>query len=116
MFITPITLHLAMAVPVWIFDKNILSVLGVISIGIGDSFAGIVGIRYGSLKWSRNSKKSVQGTLASIISQFLFVYLVFGSDSFNDLFVPIIVGSLIESFTNHIDNLIVPLILITFFI
>merc|ERR1712080_734861 len=47
MFITPITLHLAMAVPVWFFEKQSLASIGVISIGVGDSFAGIFGSRYG---------------------------------------------------------------------
>lgn len=45
---------------------------GVISVGIGDSFAGVVGMYCGKHRWP-NSKKSLEGTVANALSQLLAI-------------------------------------------
>lgn len=117
-FYTPITLMLAMSAPVWSFtaEKPELALLGVLSIGIGDSLAAVIGTRFGWTKWYTGCKKSLQGTFCSILGQLAFVYLIFDTQVVSNLFIPIITSSMVETFTNHIDNLTVPLILFTFFV
>ena len=44
---------------------------GVISLGIGDAMASIVGRRWGRLKWSRASGKTVEGSVAFFTSVLL---------------------------------------------
>ncbi|VDM33129.1 unnamed protein product [Toxocara canis] len=44
---------------------------GVLTVGVGDSLAAIVGSRYGTHHWS-GSAKSKEGTVTMALSQFVF--------------------------------------------
>jgi dolichol kinase len=125
--LTPIYLLVGCAAPLWIHNSpcdltgssafELLPLLsGVLSIGIGDTFASIVGSTIGRHKWG-NTSKSVEGTLASIAAQAAFIY------SLNFLgFIPlslklsavcgiaVISNSLIEALTDQVDNLVLPLV------
>lgn len=125
--LTPIYLLVGCSCPLWIHNSpcdltdcagfEILPLLsGILSIGIGDTFAGIVGSKIGKHKWP-NSSKSVEGTLASIFAQNLFIALLYalGLISLNVKLsaiceFAIIFNALVEARTDQVDNLVLPLI------
>ncbi len=89
---------------------------GILSIGIGDTFAGVIGSKCGKHKWP-NSQKSVEGTLASILAQNLFIGILYALN-FISLNVKvsaicefaIIANALVEARTDQVDNLVLPLV------
>lgn len=125
--LTPIYLLVGCSMPLWIHNSpcdvtgsssfELLPLIsGILSIGIGDTFASVVGSFIGKHKWPE-SNKSVEGTIASIIAQAAFIYSlhVLG-------FIPltlrlaalsgvaVILNSLIEALTDQVDNLVLPII------
>ena len=71
--LTPVYLLFGLAVPIWLdllrFGRLRLSSLaGLVSVGIGDSMASIVGKRYGRNYWFRDGK-SLEGTAGNFLSQ-----------------------------------------------
>lgn len=81
--LTPIYLLIGSAAPLFLSPvamaggrEVILPLLsGVLSVGVGDSFAGLVGSLYGRHMW-QGSKKSIEGTVANAISQLVFIGLL----------------------------------------
>ena len=62
-----------------IFDDRYLVLATVYAWGIGDAFAALIGKKYGKhkIKWKlADSKKSVEGTLAMVISSSIAVFIV----------------------------------------
>ena len=125
--LTPIYLLVGCSVPLWIHNSpcdltgsssfELLPLLsGVLSIGIGDTFASFVGSKIGKHKWP-GSKKSVEGTIASIIAQSVFIYALYvlGYLPLNTRLmavsgVAIITNSLVEALTDQVDNLVLPIV------
>ena len=125
--LTPIYLLVGCSLPLWIHNSpcdltgstafELLPLIsGVLSIGIGDTAASIIGSKLGRNKWP-GTKKSVEGTIASILAQAAFIY------SLNLLgYLPlttrltavsgiaVILNSLIEALTDQVDNLVLPII------
>ncbi|CAH1780759.1 unnamed protein product [Owenia fusiformis] len=142
--LTHIYLLIGCAVPLWLSQKlqsepPIALFSGIISIGIGDTTASIFGTKFGKTKWP-NSKKSVEGTVAAIVLQGIFVIILlhsgwisFGNTTqiLGDTLMPllpngalwiyrylvvtiaIISTSLLEAFTSQIDNLVLPIFMYT---
>ncbi|KAG1653933.1 Sodium- and chloride-dependent GABA transporter ine [Nymphon striatum] len=92
---------------------------GVICLGIGDTFASVVGSLYGRHHWP-GSKKTVEGTIFAIISMLGFIFLL-DHLSFVDLGqIPkfwlagcVILTGILEAVTDQVDNLILPLFFYT---
>ncbi|XP_043222281.1 dolichol kinase-like [Amphibalanus amphitrite] len=87
---------------------------GVITVGIGDTVAAVVGSRYGRTRWPQSSK-TIEGSLAAIAAQLLFCYaldhtgyLYIGQEMWRALCVAIGVTTLAEAFTAQADNLLLP--------
>ncbi|KAL5288896.1 DOLK family protein [Megaselia abdita] len=127
--VTPFYLLIGCSLPLWISPcpclvsdtaskKDLLQLLsGVLTVGIGDTAASVFGSRFGRCKWSRNNR-SVEGTLAFIVTvslsiaalYFLKLLLI---DSIAKLLIvvaAVIVTSLMEAFTDQVDNLVLPLV------
>ncbi|CRK97670.1 CLUMA_CG011050, isoform D [Clunio marinus] len=120
--LTPIYLLVGCSLPMWIHNSpcdllgssstELLPLLsGVLSIGIGDTFASFIGSRIGKHKWFK-SAKSVEGTLANIIAQASFLYLLHIMKVISlDMKlmaisgVAILLNSLVEALTDQVDNL-----------
>lgn len=101
---------------------------GLITLGIGDSAASIIGTYAGKHRWF-NSKKTIEGTVGMSIAMMAFVFVLkstmnfllqhFASIPVNTtadipwapLFVSILFSCLFEAFTVQIDNLFLPLFL-----
>ncbi|XP_018566996.1 dolichol kinase [Anoplophora glabripennis] len=127
--LTPIYLLVGCSLPIWIHPSpcdvtdsamfNLLPLLsGLLSIGVGDTAASIIGSNYGKHFWP-GSKKTVEGTVACILAQIGLVrllmyfdaleYLSFGQNI--RLYLAILVGSIVEARTTQIDNLVLPLLM-----
>jgi len=103
----------------------LLPLVGVFTLGVGDTMASLVGVYKGKNKWSTTSNKTLEGTFGAIISV-LFVgygtlFLFCGGDhdsSCNNLhfakahaawIISTALTCILEANTSQIDNLILPL-------
>uniref|UniRef100_A0A182SR05 dolichol kinase n=1 Tax=Anopheles maculatus TaxID=74869 RepID=A0A182SR05_9DIPT len=126
--LTPIYLLVGCSLPFWLHpvpcdltDSSGLQMLtlsaGVISIGIGDTAASVIGYHFGRHKWHASTNKSVEGTVASVLLQsaavaaayhYGVIHLTVLRAAYTG--VAIIVNALVESKTDQIDNLVLPLV------
>eukprot|EP00475_Leptophrys_vorax_P033998 TRINITY_DN5433_c0_g1_i3.p1 TRINITY_DN5433_c0_g1~~TRINITY_DN5433_c0_g1_i3.p1 ORF type:complete len:518 (-),score=109.80 TRINITY_DN5433_c0_g1_i3:169-1722(-) len=87
------------------------SVSGIAALGVGDSAASFVGMKWGRVRWPQ-SKKSLEGTAGSFCSMTVYLLLVnFCVDSHVEvggILVSALGTSLLEAFTVQIDNLFLP--------
>ena len=116
---TPIYLLFGVSFPIWCdlikFGKITNSAFaGIASIGIGDSFAALVGSKYGRTKVF--GERTLEGCLANYASQlgfYLSLWLI-APRSFDfsvDLIISLFLSSILEAVTDQIDNLILPVFL-----
>lgn len=91
-------------------SKTMLSA-GVISVGVGDSFAAIVGSLYGKRKLG---DKTLEGLLAGIVSMLLFKFIWIGFGEFTQEFAFMFAATMtaiVETSTKTCDNLTLPLVM-----
>lgn len=123
LILTHMYLLAGVSLPLWLCsdlhdNANMISLLsGVLSIGIGDSAASIFGSHYGKIKFP-SSTKTVEGTVASVVAQVLFLYTlhwfnVINSSCVLSAIIPITIVSVIEALTTQVDNIVLPLLLYT---
>ncbi|XP_076104228.1 dolichol kinase-like isoform X1 [Mytilus galloprovincialis] len=121
--LTPIYLIFGLSLPLWmsfIFRIQVSDIsvyAGVISVGIGDAMASVIGSKIGRVKWP-GSSKTVEGSLASLLSQIVTLYClqytgkVESSWTFITL-IAVTITTVLEAVTTQIDNLVLPLFLYT---
>lgn len=93
---------------------------GVLAVGVGDTFASVGGIRFGKHKWPR-SKKTVEGTVSGVVAQLLVVAVLVlaggvmvtsgGCMWWTGVVATMLVCSVVEAFTDQVDNLVLPLLM-----
>ncbi|MCO5547477.1 hypothetical protein L7F22_000927 [Adiantum nelumboides] len=76
LIISHFSLLLGCALPVWLcgsstHDRPLAPFAGVLSLGIGDTMASVAGYNFGSVRLTFKSKKTVEGTIAGIVSMLL---------------------------------------------
>ncbi|WVQ76542.1 hypothetical protein IAR50_006212 [Cryptococcus sp. DSM 104548] len=104
------------ASPLWFEGHSeILSYFGVLSLGVGDALASIVGRRVGSLRWCPAFGKTIEGSLAfflSVMFTSVFMWAVGAVDSFRlvPYSITVVFATLLEAFSAQNDNLILPMI------
>jgi len=127
--LTPIYLLVGVSLPIWLHPSpcdvtdsaqfTIFPLLGgLLSIGIGDTAASIIGSNYGKFKW-KGTTKTIEGTVACALSQFGFIYFLhhlgcmpyLNSEDVARIIISVIAGSVIEAKTTQIDNLVLPFIM-----
>ncbi|CAF0761232.1 unnamed protein product [Rotaria sordida] len=115
-------LIIGLSYPVWLADDNrrLAQLSGIISVGIGDSIASIVGSKIGIHKWP-GAKRTLEGSLAGLIAQFNFIACLWYFDiipysQYNLFFVSLglLFTTQIEAFSHDIDNLTLPISLFPF--
>lgn len=122
LILTHVYLLLGFAVPLWIYPVDYMKpdatgcklalYSGILSLGIGDTMASVVGKKIGRYRWP-GSPKTVEGTLAGIISQLVFLWTLHYNDILllpKERWLPVstavTAGSLLEAWTSQIDNII----------
>ncbi|XP_057781837.1 dolichol kinase EVAN [Salvia miltiorrhiza] len=117
------SLLLGCAIPIWLSsgftDRPLAPFAGILSLGIGDTMASMVGHKYGVLRWSKTGKKTIEGTAAGITSVLAacFVLLpllaatgyIFTMHWFS-LIVAVTTSGLLEAYTAQLDNAFIPLV------
>lgn len=120
--LTHISLLVGLALPSWIDGcvpryHWLAPYSGFVCIGVADSFASLIGAAWGKHKW-HGSPKSVEGTLAGVISAWIFTIVLWLTCCHEHSPFPLvdpavhvaIIGSmLVEAFTQQIDNLVLTL-------
>lgn len=113
LIISYIYLILGIAFPLLVFN----SPAGLISLGVGDSLASIVGKKIGKLYWP-NTSKTVEGTLAFVFSTFI-VSLILRSflNYFQDIssltiFIMCLLSGILEGNSTLNDNILIPLFMV----
>ncbi|CAI5758599.1 unnamed protein product [Candida verbasci] len=98
-------------------NVTIIRYAGLVTLGVGDTLASIIGRRYGSIKW-KGSDKSIQGTIAFISSSLVAFYLIDEYSKFNiylpvsnweNLFVTVLLAGLLEGTADINDNYLIPI-------
>lgn len=122
LILTHLYLLLGFAVPLWLYPVDYLKsdstgcklalYSGILSLGIGDTMASVVGKRFGRCRWP-GGVKTVEGTLAGIASQMLFLwslhhkgFLFLPEERWLPVSMAIISGSVLEGWTTQIDNIV----------
>jgi len=121
--LTNIYLLAGVSLPLWLSadlaNDNPLTLLsGVLSIGIGDAFASIIGSKIGQYRLM-NTEKTFEGLIASIVSQFAFIKSL---ELFNLVSNPqkiavnfsIMIVSTTEVITTQVDNIALPFLMYSF--
>lgn len=76
--LSPLYLLCGISFPLWMPTSNMelpLLMSGVLTIGVGDTFASYIGSRWGKHKWSK-SEKTIEGTIACAVSQIALILLL----------------------------------------
>ncbi|XP_044739047.1 dolichol kinase [Chrysoperla carnea] len=123
--LSPLYLLIGLSLPLWIHpfgcdltDSAGFQLLpfcsGLLTIGVGDTFASIFGMLLGKHSWP-GTKKTVEGTLGSILVQICCLYGLFHYDLIVERDIPkailaIVFTSLVEAKTDQVDNLVLPLL------
>eukprot|EP00210_Caulerpa_lentillifera_P001040 g1003.t1 len=116
------SLLLGLALPIWITptltleegDSNkllVLSLSGLVSLGIGDSFAAIIGTKYGRIHLVKGLDKTIEGSIACFVSCMIMWWIIscFASISIESLFIPTIAAAVFEATSSQNDNIFLPL-------
>lgn len=109
-----ICLILGCAIPLWlglsmeerIGCQMLLRNWGILSLGVGDAMAAVVGKALGRFRWGRNNR-TVEGSAAMWISMMLAGSLVVEQGSL--LLEVTTLATILEAFTTEMDNLVLPL-------
>lgn len=111
LILTHMYLLIGCAIPTWLNDmlkpSPLLSLCGVLTLGLGDTMASAVGVRYGKTKWP-GSKKSIQGTVAFIVAIIVMGMMICKREEWTALIIGATLSGLFEAFTSQIDNLVLP--------
>ncbi|KAJ1516378.1 hypothetical protein HMI54_009702 [Coelomomyces lativittatus] len=108
-----IYLLLGIASPIWLGAlerKWVIGISGIATLGIGDTFASIVGSSFGRHRWFQ-SQKTVEGSLGFFFSS-LFVYLILGEALSINLILSVLLTAIIEAVSTQFDNLFIPLVML----
>ncbi|XP_034246891.1 dolichol kinase isoform X2 [Thrips palmi] len=123
--LTPLYLLAGMAAPLWLSPLGNIPIeaahlmpylSGLLSIGVGDTAASYIGSNFGSTKWP-GTNRTVEGTIACFTSQLavtlLLIFFDYLPGDILSLFrnvVAIGATSMIESRTDQVDNMVLPLV------
>lgn len=131
--LTPTYLLVGCALPVWLhahtpkshesflhWDYYLPLLSGIITLGVGDTAASVVGTLYGRHHWPR-TRKTIEGTFGAVVAMILFIWILYYVTivfshtqtewimTWTDIVLATVVVALLEAYTTQIDNLYLPL-------
>lgn len=114
-----IYLLLGTMVPLWIVPASYANKLiissGLISVGVGDTAAALIGTFLGRTKLDSKSDKTLEGFVGNILAMALFKLVWIGYTGFLDEYkfaMAAILTALVEAISCNCDNLVLPLVMI----
>ncbi|XP_031484433.1 dolichol kinase EVAN [Nymphaea colorata] len=123
LIVSHFSLLLGCALPKWLSsgfnNRPLAPFAGILSLGIGDTMASMVGHKYGVLRWSKAGKKTIEGTAAGITSVLLACSVLlpllastgyFLSQHWLSLMIAVSLSGLLEAYTAQLDNAFIPLV------
>ncbi|KAJ1277876.1 hypothetical protein BS78_04G036400 [Paspalum vaginatum] len=123
LIVSHFSLLLGCALPKWMSsglnDRPLAPFAGILSLGIGDTMASMIGYKYGVLRWSKTGKKTIEGTAAGITSVLaacsILVSLLASSgyilsQNWFSLLIAVTLSGLLEAYTAQLDNAFIPLV------
>ncbi|XP_010520384.1 PREDICTED: dolichol kinase EVAN [Tarenaya hassleriana] len=127
LIVSHFSLLMGCALPIWMSsgfnDRPLSPFAGILSLGIGDTMASVVGHKYGVLRWSKTGKKTVEGTAAGITSVMAvcfvlvpvlastgFYILTTQEEKWVSLLVAVTGSGMLEAYTAQLDNAFIPLV------
>ncbi|XP_031386614.1 dolichol kinase EVAN isoform X2 [Punica granatum] len=123
LIISHFSLLLGCALPIWMSsgynDRPLAPFAGILSLGIGDTMASMVGHKYGVLRWSKTGKKTIEGTAAGITSVLVACSVLLPvltssgyilSQHWSSLVLAVVASGLLEAYTAQLDNAFIPLV------
>jgi len=123
LILTNIYLLVGVSWPLWIYPSPLHQLpsplvlyTGVLSVGVADSAASIVGSIMGRITWGPNSSKTIEGSVAGAISSIacamtLSAFNLVVIDSWSAFFLSVVGMVLTEALSNQVDNLTLPLVM-----
>ncbi|KAK8957652.1 hypothetical protein KSP39_PZI000665 [Platanthera zijinensis] len=127
LIVSHFSLLLGCAIPKWMSsgfnDRPLAPFAGILSLGIGDTMASMVGHKYGVLRWSKTGRKTIEGTAAGITSVLascsILVPVLAASGGYiyskhwASLVAAVTLTGLMEAYTAQLDNAFIPLLFYT---
>ncbi|XP_047322941.1 dolichol kinase EVAN-like [Impatiens glandulifera] len=123
LIISHFSLLLGCALPIWMSsgfnDRPLAPFAGILSLGIGDTMASMIGYKYGVLRWSKTGKKTIEGTAAGITSVLAACSVLIPllattgyifTQQWCSLILAVIISGLLEAYTAQLDNAFIPLV------
>ncbi|XP_058084202.1 dolichol kinase EVAN isoform X4 [Magnolia sinica] len=123
LIVSHFSLLLGCALPKWLSsgfnDRPLTPFAGILSLGIGDTMASMVGHKYGILRWSKTGKKTVEGTAAGITSVLVACSVLVPllastgfilSQHWLSLLIAVTISGMLEAYTAQLDNAFIPLV------
>ncbi|XP_002523693.2 dolichol kinase EVAN [Ricinus communis] len=123
LIVSHFSLLLGCALPIWMSsgynDRPLAPFAGILSLGIGDTMASMVGHKYGVLRWSKSGKKTIEGTAAGITSVLVACSVLLPilastgyilTQHWVSLLLAVIVSGMLEAYTAQLDNAFIPLV------
>ncbi|GAB2223201.1 hypothetical protein Droror1_Dr00017339 [Drosera rotundifolia] len=123
LIVSHFSLLLGCALPMWMSsgfnDRPLAPFAGILSLGIGDTMASMVGYKYGVLRWSKTGKKTIEGTAAGITSVLAACSILIPllastgyilTQNWWSLLLAVTVTGLLEAYTAQLDNAFIPLV------
>ncbi|MEC4815086.1 MAG: phosphatidate cytidylyltransferase [Scytonema sp. PMC 1069.18] len=97
-----------------LFYKTFPGIIAIAILGWGDGIAPIIGSRYGKIKYTIFSNKTLEGSLAMFLSAFIasifFVWLIIpGQLDVTKIWILVFISTLVEGFSpKEVDNILIP--------
>ncbi|XWS53326.1 hypothetical protein CRYUN_Cryun11dG0147200 [Craigia yunnanensis] len=123
LIVSHFSLLLGCALPIWMSsgfnDRPLTPFAGILSLGIGDTMASMVGYKYGVLRWSKTGKKTIEGTAAGITSVLAACSVLLPllastgyilTQHWFPLLIAVTTSGLLEAYTTQLDNAFIPLV------
>ncbi|ESW98659.1 hypothetical protein KL918_001948 [Ogataea parapolymorpha] len=105
-------LVLGVALPIWLDPEAPEAIAGLVTVGLGDSFASLLGKRIGANCWP-GTKKTVEGSVAFVTATAgglaLFKLLGQNDFSYSNILCTAMLSAMVEGCTTMNDNLLVPI-------
>ncbi|KAL2985708.1 hypothetical protein AAZX31_12G166500 [Glycine max] len=117
LIVSHFSLLLGCALPIWMStgynDRPLAPFAGILSLGIGDTMASMVGHKYGVLRWSKTG--STAAGITSVLAACSLLLPLLASTGYIltqhwfSLLLAVTVSGLLEAYTTQLDNAFIPL-------